>query len=122
MAKVKGQGVDCLHFISETYREAGIVDVNDIPKYPWQWNLNKGEETYLNGLLRYAREVETPQPGDIAIWKIARTFSHAAIVIDWPLVIHSVTGIGVVEENVTQAIWLHRKGAALRPVKYFSYW
>ena len=121
-ASVKGHGVDCLHFIAAAYREAGVVSVTDIPSYQWQWNLNRGAETYLEGILRYAHEVESPQPGDIALWKIGRCFSHAAVVIDWPHVIHAVTGYGVVEENVDNAVWLKFDGKRPRQVKFFSYW
>lgn len=119
---VKGAGVDCLYFIAESYREAGVFDRVDIPKYAFQWNLNRSEETYLLGLLKYAHEVVTPQPGDIALWKIGRTFSHGAIVIEWPHIIHAVSAAGVTEENVDNAVWLKFDHKKLRPVKFFSYW
>lgn len=119
---IKGVGVDCLYFIAEAYREAGVVNQLDIPPYVFQWNLNRNEETYLNGLLKYAHEVDTPRPGDIALWKIGRTFSHAAIVIEWPCIIHAVVTNGVIEDNVDQAIWLKYDHRKLRPVKFFSYW
>jgi cell wall-associated NlpC family hydrolase len=121
-ANVKGGGVDCLYFIAESYREAGVIDVKDIPHYQFQWNLHKGDETYMDGILRYAHEITSPLPGDIALWKIGRTFSHAAIVIDWPHIIHAVIGTGVTEENVDQAVWLKFDHKKLRPVKFFSYW
>lgn len=120
--KVKGAGVDCLYFIYESYREAGVIGEIDIPSYSFQWNLNRGDETYLNGLLKHAHEVERPEPGDIAIWKIARAYSHAAIVLDWPRIVHSMTNIGVAEENVDTATWLKFDHRKLRPVKFFSYW
>jgi cell wall-associated NlpC family hydrolase len=121
-SNIKAVGVDCLYFIAEAYREAGIVSQIDIPTYAFQWNLNHNTETYLNGLLQHAREVETPQPADIALWKIGRTYSHGAIVIQWPNIIHAVIGRGVTEDNVDQALWLKFDHRKLRPVKFFSYW
>jgi cell wall-associated NlpC family hydrolase len=37
----------------------------------------------------------TPQPADFVVFKFGRTFSHGAIVIKWPLIIHSYIPHGV---------------------------
>lgn len=125
---VKGSGVDCLTLIICVFKEAGLLlDVN-IPKYSHEWHLHHSEEKYLNGLLQHSQEVEKPKPGDIALWKFGRCFSHGAVVIEWPLIIHAYMGKGCVYEDVTTASWLNKIGeksseqGKKRPVKFFSYW
>jgi cell wall-associated NlpC family hydrolase len=51
----------------------------------------------MEGLLGYTREIEgPPQPGDIALFKFGRVFSHGAVVVAWPRLIHAYWAIGVV--------------------------
>jgi|SRR5579872_717175 len=65
-------------------------------------------------------------PADIALWRFGRCFSHGAIVVDWPIVIHAYLGRGCVLEDAAKAEWLSRIGegrdaqARLRPVKFFT--
>ena len=64
-----------------------------------------------------------PKPADIALWRFGRCFSHGAIVIDWPLVIHAYAGKGCVLEDASRARWLAQRGErgtlSPRPVKIF---
>jgi cell wall-associated NlpC family hydrolase len=126
--RLKGVGVDCLTLLVNTYEEAKLIDQVKVPHYPPDFMQHRSEEKYLNGLLDYSKEVEAPQPGDIALWKFGRCFSHAAIVIEWPKIIHAQVKVGVVEDNVENAKWLKFIGentvdkGKLRPVKFFSYW
>ncbi|HEY3919460.1 MAG TPA: hypothetical protein VGL83_16850 [Stellaceae bacterium] len=64
-----------------------------------------------------------PKPADIALWKFGRCFSHGAIVLDWPLVIHAYAGKGCVLEDASRARWLAQRGErserSPRPVKFF---
>ncbi|MBN8902827.1 MAG: hydrolase, partial [Rhodospirillales bacterium] len=62
-------------------------------------------------------------PGDIALWQFGRCFSHAAIVSQWPRIIHAHTRAGVViEENADSARWLMFVGNDRRAVKFLSLW
>lgn len=91
-AAVKGRngGVDCLTFLALVFQNSGAVEKFEIPSYSPQWHLNRTEELYLNGILQYCDEIEgNPQPGDIAMWKFGNCFSHAAIVLGWPEIIHA---------------------------------
>ena len=54
------------------------------------------------------------KPGDIALFRFGRTFSHGAIVTDWPRLIHAYWAIGVVWGDAT----LHPLKD--RPVRFFS--
>jgi cell wall-associated NlpC family hydrolase len=128
-ARVKGQGVDCLTLLAGVFEEAGLLSHVDIPAYPKDWHLHHSAELYLDGLLRYAHEIDgPPQPGDIALWKIGRTFSHGAIVVRWSQVIHAFIGRCVMLEDAEAAQHLKYIGEGKedlgkpRPRRFFSYW
>jgi cell wall-associated NlpC family hydrolase len=94
----KGAGVDCVFFLAGVYNAVGLTDIKDadIPYYPADIMLHRSEETVLNVISRYAREVEEPLPGDAILWKFGRIFSHAAIVVDYPTIIHASRPDGMV--------------------------
>ncbi len=124
--RVKDAGVDCLTLLAEVFHEAGLVEKIDIPYYPNDWHLHRAAERYLDGLLQYTREISAPLPGDIALWKFGRCFSHGAIVIEWPIIIHAYVGRECTLEDASKAKWLSHIGedagesAKLRPVRFFS--
>ena len=37
-----------------------------------------------------------PRPGDFAIWLMGRSYSHGAIVAQWPVIIHAFARMGAV--------------------------
>jgi NlpC/P60 family putative phage cell wall peptidase len=119
-ARIKGAGIDCLMLLAEIYERAGVAPHIDPPFYVPDWHLHRDAERYLEGLTRYASEIPGPPqrtgplPGDIALFRFGRTFSHGAIVTDWPRVIHAYWSIGVVHGDAT------RYPLAGRPVKFFS--
>ena len=113
-ARVKGAGIDCLMLLAEVYERAGIAPHIDPPFYVPDWHLHRDAERYMEGLLEYAGPVETPLPGDIALFRFGRTFSHGAIVTAWPRLIHAYWNIGVVRGDATLY------PLAVRPVKFFS--
>jgi cell wall-associated NlpC family hydrolase len=124
MGRVKGAGVDCATLLAEVYARAGVIETVAIPFYPPDWHLHRDAERYLGFVIEQAREVPAaPLPADIALWRFGRCFSHGAIVIDWPIVIHAYAGRGCVLEDASQARWLsqigERGGAQKRPVKFF---
>lgn len=96
-ARVKGVGVDCAQLLIAVFAEAGLVAEFTPAHYPHDWHFHKDEERYIAEISGYAHRVDTPQPGDIALFRFGRCASHAAIVIDWPLCIHAYFGQGVVE-------------------------
>jgi NlpC/P60 family putative phage cell wall peptidase len=114
-ARIKGAGVDCLMLLAEVYERAGVAPHVAPPFYVPDWHLHRDAERYLEGLTRYAHEIsDPPLPGDIALFRFGRTFSHGAIVTEWPRLIHAYWSIGVVRGDAT----LHPLAA--RPVKFFS--
>lgn len=120
--RVKGAGCDCLTLLAEVYSEAGVLPRLHIPYYPRDWHLHRGAERYMEGVLRYAHEIEhPPQPGDIALWKFGRCYSHGAIVVQWPKIIHAYCGRACTEEDASSARWLCcMESGKPRPVKFFS--
>ncbi len=128
MGRIKGAGADCLTVLAEIYEEAGLISKIDIPYYPQDWHLHRTEERYLNGLLQYTKEIEVPQPADIVLWKFGKCFSHGAIVVKWPLIIHSYIGVGCIYEDAFASSFLKKVServpeiGTMRPCKFFSFW
>lgn len=126
MGRVKGVGVDCSMLLAEVYHEAGLMPKIAIKPYPHDWHLHRSRELYIEELTEHAVEIDGPPlPGDIALWQFGRTFSHGAIVEEWPNIIHSYLHMGVVRENVDTAAWLTHIGengpsqGKVRPVKFY---
>lgn len=116
-ARAKGAGCDCLTFIAGVYIGAGLIPPMDIPHYSQQWHLHRNRELYVEGLLAHGmKEIGYPSKGDVAVWKFGRTFSHGAIVFEWPTrVMQSVTGRAVTEGNPDVDAFFRD-----RPVRFFS--
>lgn len=90
-AFVKGAGVDC-RVIALIYSAVGLIPEVSMDKHPIDWALHNTTEYYLEKVVGHAVEVEVPQPGDFVLWKFGRCYSHAAIVEDWPMVLHTFQG------------------------------
>ena len=94
MGRIRGAGVDCLMLLAEVYEAGGIAPHVEPGYYPPDWYQHRDEERYLAGLLCHVAEVpgppeRLPRPGDIVVMRMGRTFSHGAIVIQWPRLIHA---------------------------------
>lgn len=117
-ASLKGIGVDCAMLPLHCYRAVGLVPDGPNPEYSSQWMLHRDEEQFLSWIRKYAREIDREQvgPGDMAVWKFGRCYSHSAIVLDMPEVLHAVIrGGGVVRGNADRDEELRS-----RPVKFFT--
>lgn len=129
-AAVKGAGVDCGRILVEVMAEAGLISRFDPGYYAADWHLHRDEERYLATVEQHCPRVSDdvrsvaergpdfrPGPGDILMWRIGRTFSHAAIVTDWPRMVHSCASARIVLE-----IAITESPMIARPVMQFSYW
>jgi len=96
-ARVKHAGADCAMFPLAVYQECGVLPKNfSAPEYSVQWHLHRSEEIYLQTLAPVMREKPSePLPADFVIFKFGRAFSHGAIVVKWPIIIHSYIPHGV---------------------------
>lgn len=102
MARVKGAGVDCAMLLAEVYEACGLIPHVDVPFYPQDWHFHRGEERYLDQVRQYGKRVETPEPGDVAMFRFGRCVSHGAIVVEWPRVIHAYFRQGCVYADATK--------------------
>ena len=84
--------------------------------------MHRGEERYLGILLARANEVARPLPGDVAVFKYGRCFSHGGIVTRAnPLtIVHAFHPARIVlEEEVERNAEI---ASRLEHVKFASYW
>ena len=102
-AMIKGVGVDCAHFILAVYTKAAGIEPFEVEQYPPDWHFHRSEERFIATIEKYFAKVEIPLPGDVAMWKFGRCFSHGSIVIEWPRIIHAYVGMGVVHARATDA-------------------
>lgn len=114
-AGIKGVGVDCAIYPLKVYSALGLIEDVDVGSYPPDWYLHQDGERYLEWVLRLgAREVESPERGDFALFRFGRTYSHGAIVDTWPIVYHSVVRLGVYRDDASTG------KLAERPTLFFT--
>jgi hypothetical protein len=133
-ARIKGIAADCT-FFAAAFEEAGLVPHVPISAYSSSAHLHRASGQYLIHIRKYAHEVEKDKvrPGDIAMFHIARDFSHGGIinahgwpehvkdfeqVMGWPWIIHGDMEAGVILEARGDQAHL----AMAREVKFFSLW
>ncbi len=95
-ARVRGAGCDCMTLLLETFSAVGLVSGVELPEYTKDWNLHRSAEIYLDGLFPHAARVDEPKTGDIAMYRFGRAVSHAALVVEWPEIIHCQAPSGVI--------------------------
>lgn len=102
--RIRGAGTDCAMFPLAVYQECGLLPLNyQPPQYSTQWHLHRSEELYLKEVKKFCVEIAgPPQPGDFVVFRFGRTFSHGAIVMDWPRIVHSYIPHGVHYGNALQ--------------------
>ena len=68
------------------------------------------------GIPRCARN-DKPLPGDFVLYRFGRCWSHGAIVLEWPLIIHALTNKGVMLADG------EREGCLMgREKRFFTLW
>jgi cell wall-associated NlpC family hydrolase len=115
-AAVKGAGVDCGQILIEIFAACGLIERPQVGYYPRDWALHRDEERYLAVLESYARRIDTPQPGDIVVYRYGRSYSHGGLVTCWPTIIHAHVDDGVVYANGQSG------GLNGRPLRFYSIW
>lgn len=130
-ARIIGTGVDCAQLLLEAFIGAGLVGRIDVGHYTSDWMLHRSEERYLATVESHLRRVDADEaplaarpsdfsvaPGDVLVWRIGRTYSHGAIVADWPFIVHAYLPSQMVEEER-----LHRiRDLCRRPMRVYSFW
>ena len=101
-ADIKGAGVDCGMLLVRVFVDVGRLAPFDPRPYSADWMLHRSDEIFLGHLVRAAKLVGAPEPGDIALFRVGRCYSHGAIVtaLDPLTVVHADIGYGKVVEEV----------------------
>lgn len=124
-ARVKGAGVDCGQLLIGVYADAGLVPAFSTGPYSIDHMLHSADERFLGFVTAHLDETQTPGPGDVAVWQYGQCFSHGAIVVDWPRIIHAHRPERMVVwgDGTAGALgrW-HRPqgGSEPRPVRFFT--
>lgn len=116
-ARLKGIGVDCAQYPIAVYSALRLMPAIS-PAYASDWMMHRDEERFVSIVRQHAREIERDKasPGDFAIFKFGRCFSHGAILIEPPIAIHAVIRGGC----VCRADIDRDADLAERPVKFFT--
>ena len=120
LARVKGVGVDCAQLVAASFEAAKIVPHIETGYYSAQFFCHHSEERLAEFVLRYAHEITESEVGmgDLVLYRVGRSFSHAAIVVDWPReIIHAHKLSGKV---IAMSPFAADLGG--RPTRFFSVW
>lgn len=118
-ARMKGHGVDCGQFPIAVYSACGLIPPITTDPYPPDFHMHKDREWYLEIVNTWGRELPEGAPlkkADFVLYKIGRIFSHGAIVIDWPHIIHAYVMQGVTLADGLQG---HLGSKHVKGVKFF---
>ena len=102
--QIKGLGVDCGRLLLGIFANAGVTEPFDLPPYSPAWFMHKDDEIFLACLRKLGREVDGQRPGDVAIFRVGRCYSHGGIVtrLEPLTIIHAVHPYGRVVEEVAE--------------------
>lgn len=88
--RVKKSGVDCGMLLLEVFERVDCIPHVKPSHYPIDFMLHSNREWYMEIISEYAYEIfRNPLPGDVILYKHGRIYSHGAIIIDWPKIIHA---------------------------------
>lgn len=129
-AAIRGAGIDCGRIMIEVFADAGLTPRFDPGYYSSDWHLHRDEERYLATVERYLPRIDDDDrpmtargpdfsvlPGDVVVWRIGRTFSHGAIVTEWPRVVHSAA-----PERFVLELDMRNTRMSERPMMVCSFW
>ncbi|MBB4200684.1 hypothetical protein CCR94_21530 [Rhodoblastus sphagnicola] len=121
-ADIRGVGVDCGMLIVRVFVDLGLIPPFDPRPYDPDWMIHREDEKYLSFFTQRCAPVQKPRPGDIALFRYGRSYSHGGIVtrIDPIAIIHAYHDAGcVIEDQLTQNPALTDPR---RKLAYFSIW
>lgn len=120
--------VDCAMLLVRCYVDTGRLAPFDPRPYPPRWHLHRDRERFLEWIETRlgGRPVESPRPGDVAIWQFGRCFSHGAILINAEEVVHAYAHARMCVTSRLDEHPLRFVGRGNcefpRPVKFFDVW
>jgi cell wall-associated NlpC family hydrolase len=123
-AAIKGVGVDCAMLPASVYAAVGCIPPVEFGHYAYQWSLHRKTELYRDKVREYATEIPgLPGPGDLVLFKFGLTFSHGAIVVEWPRIIHAHVREAVVlaDASIDGVLLLQADGTP-RMREFYTLW
>lgn len=93
-ARVKGAGVDCVNLLCAVAEGAGLIPPTDPGFYAREWHLTHSPELFADELDKRATRTDWPQPGDVALYRFGRTYSHGAVFLEPGLLLHAYARVG----------------------------
>lgn len=102
-ARVRGAGVDCAQLLIAVYHATGVTPRIETGYYPADWFLHERRERMVEIIERFMVPAVAPAPGDVALFRYGRALSHAAIVTEWPVVLHTYRGSAVCYDRADAA-------------------
>jgi cell wall-associated NlpC family hydrolase len=121
-ADIKGVGVDCGMLLVRVFVDLKLCPPFDPRPYPIDWHLHRSEERYLGFVFDRSAETTAPQPGDVAVFRYGRCYSHGGIVTKAsPLrIVHAFYQTRmVIEDDVSRNAVL---ADPARKPRFFSLW
>jgi len=121
-ADVRGAGVDCGMLIVRVFVDLGLVEPFDPRPYDPDWMLHRDDEKYLSFFTERCARVAKPLPGDLALFRYGRSYSHGGIVtgVEPVSIVHAYHDAGcVIEESLAQNPAL---ADSKRKLAFFSIW
>ena len=121
-ADVRGAGVDCGMLIVRVFVDLGLTPPFDPRPYDPDWMLHRDNEKYLGFFTERCARVAEPSPGDIALFRYGRSYSHGGVVtgVNPVSIVHAYHDAGcVVEESLDQNPALTEPS---RKLAFFSIW
>ena len=100
---VKGSGVDCARLVAAVYTICGVIDPPCIGYYAPDWFKHETTERLERAIAECCVAVDRAEPGDVALFRFGNASAHAAIVTEWPRIIHADRGLGRVIEDEVEA-------------------
>lgn len=89
----RGAGCDCATLAAGVYLATAMLPDNfQMPKqYSVHFGLHTDDEIYLRMAREWLQEIPAGEakPGDLILLHLGRTWSHGAILIDWPMAINA---------------------------------
>lgn len=117
---LKHHGVDCGQLIYGVYRACGLVPALELPKdYALQVSKHRVSSDYVDVVDKYFRDIpeQEAQPGDLVVYKLGHSFSHAGIIVEWPsFIIHAEEKHGVSGTHGIKAPYFRLLGAQAQRV------
>jgi cell wall-associated NlpC family hydrolase len=121
-ADIKGIGVDCGMLLVRVFVDLKLCPPFDPRPYPIDWHLHRSEERYLGFIFDRSAETAAPLPGDVAVFRYGRCYSHGGIVTKTsPLrIVHAFYQTRmVIEDDVSRNAVL---ADPARKPRFFSLW